>query len=191
MTAKIIGEETVYSAWSTFRKVHIQLADGSRIVREVESHGVATAVFVFDPSLRAALFIKTVRAPVLMAGEPQVLEAPAGLIDDGETAEDSARREVREELGVALGELHRIGEFWPSPGVSCERVTLFLAEYSPADRVEPGGGLASENEQIEIVELPLAEVWARYEAGELTDMKTAMMLLELRRRRPSLFDLQA
>lgn len=191
MPAEIIARETVYEGWSTFEKVVIRLPDGSEVVREVASHGDAVAVLAYDPHRRTTWLITTTRAPVMIAGEPPLLEVPAGMIDADESPQAAMRRESVEEIGLRLGDLESLGAFWPSPGTGREKLHLFLAEASAADRVSEGGGLAEENEQIEVTEMSLAALFAAYERGEIRDLKTVVLLLELQRRRPQLFDPRA
>jgi hypothetical protein len=90
-------------------------------------------------------------------------------------------------VGLRLPTLEPVGAFWSMPGVSTERMHLFLAPYGEADRVGAGGGLAAEHEEIEVVETPLAELARLADAGELTDMKTFALVQALRLRRPDLF----
>ena len=63
-----------------------------------------------------------------------------------------------------------------SPGSVSERLSLFIADYSPADRISAGGGEASEGEDIEVLELPLDEALAMVDSGEIADAKTIMLL---------------
>lgn len=65
---------------------------------------------------------------------------------------------------------------------------LFLARYSQCDREGPGGGVAGENENIQVVEMAAQQAWAMLETGEIEDMKSLALLLFLRRRRPALFE---
>ncbi|MFZ2100690.1 MAG: NUDIX hydrolase, partial [Oricola sp.] len=75
-----------------------------------------------------------------------------------------------------------------TPGCATERVSLFLAPYATADRIGDGGGVEHEGEDIEVVELALAEAEAMLGDGRIDDMKTAFMLQALRLRHPGLFD---
>jgi hypothetical protein len=74
------------------------------------------------------------------------------------------------------------------PGISTERMTLYLAAYGPADRVADGGGVAAEGEDIAVVELTLKALAELMERGALVDMKTLALTQALRLRRPELFD---
>ena len=187
MTVTIEQRRTLYKGWTTLSEVKLRDGD-TRFTREVEDHGHAVAVLPYDPDRRVALLVQLLRTPVLVAGGPDhLLEAPAGLIDHGEDEATCARREAREETGVELHDLERIAQVWTSPGVSTERMTLFLARYAAADRTGAGGGLADENENITVVEQPLRDLAERADAGALADLKTLLLVQTLRMRRPDLF----
>ena len=179
--------EPIYAGFTTLSRV--TLSDGRKsFQREVEDHGQAVAVLPYDPERRTALLVRLPRVPVMLAGVPDhLLEAPAGLIDPGEDAEACARREAREEVGVELAKLEPVGTAWSSPGVSTERLSLFLAPYRAADRTGAGGGLAEEDENITVVEMSLADLVRLADDGRLTDLKTFCLVQSLRLRRPELF----
>ncbi len=162
--------------------------DGVEFKREIEDHGSGVAVLPYDPERRMALLVQLPRAPVLDYGEAaHLLEAPAGLLDEGEEPADAARREAQEEAGVVLQGLEPAGLIWSMPGISTERMNLYLAPYGATDRTGPGGGLAEEHENITVVEMPLADLAALADRNELRDMKTLTLLLTLRLRHPDLF----
>jgi nudix-type nucleoside diphosphatase (YffH/AdpP family) len=184
---EILGVKTLYEGWGKFQKLMIRTAGGAMMEREVEDHGSAAAVLPFDRERRTAVLVRQFRPPVLHAGgPPQLLEAVAGILDEDDPAA-CARREAEEEVGLKLRRIDPVGTVWSSPGISTERIHLFLAPYTPADRVSDGGGLDSEHEEIEVVELPLEEAWALLERGEITDLKTFALLQALRLREPRLF----
>ena len=187
MTVKVEKVVEVYKGWSTLSKV--TLSDGdTRFEREVEDHGQAVGVLPYDAERRVALLIQTPRTPVLLAGRAEpLLEAPAGLIDEGESPEESVRREAQEEVGVELTTLQPIGTIWSCPGVSTETIALYLAPYTSASRTGQGGGLADENESITVVEQSLATLAQLADQGGLADMKTFLLVQTLRLREPDLF----
>jgi len=187
--AKIVSSETLYSGWSKLYRATIELDDGVQVQREIEDHGAAVAVLPFDPERRTALLVRQLRNGPLLAGavEPRLLETPAGLIDPGEDEETAVRREAMEEVGVELVDLVKTVSAFSCPGVSTERIALFLGAYSQAGRTGAGGGLASEHENIEVVELSLTELSRMADGGDLTDLKTLALVLHLRLKRPDLF----
>jgi nudix-type nucleoside diphosphatase (YffH/AdpP family) len=178
-------------AYDGYAKVYVlMLAEdgGPPHMREVIDYGQSACVLPYDPERRVALIVRTPRAPLVRAGLTiQLVEAPAGMIDAGESAEATARREAMEETGVELGALESVAACWPSPGVLAERTHLFLAAYRAADRIGPGGGLAAENESITVQETPLADLWRAAGQGALHDLKTLALVFALRARHPDLF----
>ncbi len=185
--AEILQVETIHDGWARFLILTVKLADGAEVRREVEDHGSAVAMLPYDPERRVALLVRQLRVPVLFAGGGDaLLEAPAGLIEGADPAA-CARREAVEEVGVALRTLDHVATVWTMPGAATERMTLYLAPFSARDRIGPGGGLASEHENIEIVEMPLAELWRQCAAGEIADLKTLALVQALRLRKPELF----
>ncbi|MDQ0467227.1 NUDIX domain-containing protein [Labrys wisconsinensis] len=187
MTAAILEERIVHSGWNRLSMVKTRTARGSVIERSVEDHGDAVAVLPVDSVRRTAILVRQMRVPLLKAhGEQASLEAPAGILDEKDPAA-CARREAMEEAGLLLRTLVPLGAAYPMPGVSTEKMHLFLAEYAAADRVAEGGGLAEETEEIEVVEMPLAALAALADGGELRDLKTLLLVQTLRLRRPELF----
>ena len=184
---KIIRTETVFEGFSRLIIATIELPDGQTIRREIEDHGRAVCVLPYDPARRTAILVRQLRTPILYAGgDPMLLEAIAGLAE-GDDPAACARREAMEEAGLRLDKVELVTRGWSMPGISSERMDLFLAAYSQADRVAAGGGLAEEQEDIEVIEMPLAELEALADSGKLTDMKTLALTQTLRLRRPDLF----
>lgn len=187
MAPQIRGTRTVHEGWSTFLVADLTMPDGKRLTREIEDHGRAVCVLPYDPERRVALLIQQFRAPLFYAeGVTELLEAPAGLLDEAD-AEDGVRREAYEETGVRLTRLEPVSSVWSMPGISSERMQLFLGAYAEGDRIGPGGGLADEGEDITVVEMPLSRLAAMSDSGELTDLKTLALTLALRLRHPGLF----
>ena len=189
MRPTLLNTETIHQGWGRLLRVTARLEDGAEVQREVEDHGRAVAVLPFDPDRRTALLVRLLRMGPLVNGDedPFLLEAPAGMIED-ESPDATARREALEEAGVRLSELQAVGSPYSTAGVSTERIDLFLAPYRRGDRVQSGGGLEEEHENIKVVETPLRQLWERVDAGEIRDLKTIALMGLLRARRPELFD---
>ncbi len=106
----------------------------------------------------------------------ELYECPAGMIDEDESPEEAAVRELREETGlvVAPDQLKKIGVHHPSIGASTERLTLFIAELrDPIQRVEPRG---DGSEQISIWEVTYREAFDLLDAGEIEGLSAAALL---------------
>ena len=185
---EVLTREPVYRGYSTIEMVTVRLDDGGELQREVESHGRVVAVLPYDPERKTAMLVRQFRAAVkVTTGADELLEPPAGMIDGGDSLEDSVRREALEEVGLKLGALDLVATAWPSPGVSTETMALYLAPYGAKDRIAPGGGLEAEQENITVVETPLAELVNLGADGAIVDLKLLVLLQALRLRRSDLF----
>ena len=179
--------ETVYQGYVTLMVATFRASDGRTFTREIEHQGRSACVLPYDPDRRTALLVNLPRAPVIWAGgPPELLEAPAGMVEN-EDAEETAIREALEECGVALSRLEPVGSPFAMPGISSERIDLFLAPYAAADRRAAGGGVDGEHEFISVEEVPLDLLWSWVEQRRIEDLKSLALILALRVRRPELF----
>src|SRR5580704_11224411 len=122
---------------------------------EVWRRGRAAAVLPYDPVADAVVLIEQFRLPALAAGlDPVLVELPAGLCDDGETPEATARREMMEEMGLAVGTLRRIGGVLLTPGGADEVCELYAgrvrAPHADGDGIAGHAGMADEHEDIRV-----------------------------------------
>jgi nudix-type nucleoside diphosphatase (YffH/AdpP family) len=179
---EIVKSEVLLKLWSTVTKYTVRYThpDGrtDMLIREVVDHGHAAAVLPVDTVRNTILLVRQIRMAAYAAGHTEpLLEVCAGLLD-GDPPETCARREGEEELGYRLRNLRKVCDAFASPGALTERVALFLADYSPGDRIGPGGGLRSEGEDIEVIEMPLAEANAMIATGGIVDAKTIILIRE-------------
>ncbi|WP_157775301.1 NUDIX domain-containing protein [Hartmannibacter diazotrophicus] len=187
----IASSRRIHSGWNRLDVLQLQYsADGEQrhITREVLDHGHAAAVLVYDTTRRTTVLVRQLRAGKFFAeGQGVLIEVPAGLIDAGETPEDAARREVGEEVGLKAGHLDFVVAAYSSASSLTERIWLYLCEVT----IDPDAGIASgaldHDEDLEIVEMRLRDLGDHADAGEITDMKTLILVEALRRRRPELF----
>lgn len=150
---ELVEEKPVYQGFFNLigmRLRHTLFRGGwSEVVsRELFHRGSCVAVVPYDPVNDAVVLIEQFRVGAMKANtDPWLLEIVAGAIETGESAEEVAHRETREEAGCELRELIRISEFFTSPGGSSEKITLYCGIV---DTVGLGGihGLEKENEDI-------------------------------------------
>lgn len=186
--SKVIRRSPIVKGWSSLDEVVVRHPDESTWRRTVEHHGVASAVLPYDEERKTCILVSMPRPAVLLTGEEaHLLELPAGMVDDEETHETAARRETLEEAGLELGELELVVRLWTMPGLSTERVAIFLAPYATDDRITAGGGVEAENEQIAVHELSLNLLGRLAVSGALEDGKTLIAAQALMLRRPELF----
>ncbi|WP_245435337.1 NUDIX domain-containing protein [Microvirga calopogonii] len=184
---RITQVETLHEGWRKLLKITVQMPDGRTMAREVLNSSDAAAVLPYDPERRKVIVVRQFRAPVMhVEGHPDMLEAVAGLLDEDEP-EACARREAMEEAGLRIGRLEAIGTAWSAPGITTERLHLFLAPYTSVDRVGEGGGLAEEHEDIEVLEIGVDELMRMLDQGGIADMKTLVLIQALQLRHPELF----
>ena len=155
------------------------------ITRELFERGHAVAVLPYDPVRDAVVLLEQFRIGALEApGRPWCLEPVAGIIDEGETLEEVARREAHEEAGLELGALIRMCDYLSSPGGTSERVTLYLGRV---DAGKAGGlyGLADEAEDIRSFVLGFDEAFAEMTRRPIAvaSLLIAMQWLALNRER--------
>jgi ADP-ribose pyrophosphatase len=163
-----LSTETVFEGKIvTVRVDAVSLANGVKAVREVVEHRPAVAIVPFDDDGQIIL-VSQFRYPV---GE-QLLEVPAGIIEEGETPEQCADRELQEEIGYRAREMRSLGSFWTAPGFSDELMYAFVATDLEPSRLEP-----DEDEDITVVRVPVSRVREMIEAGEIRDSKTIAALL--------------
>ncbi|ETX30729.1 NUDIX domain-containing protein [Roseivivax isoporae] len=148
----------------------------------------AALVLPYDPVADLVLVIEQLRYGPIARGDPApwVLEPVAGLVDAGESPEDTARREAVEEAHLALDRLEPIARVYASPGYSSEFFHCFLGLCDLSDRGTIVAGLDEENEDIRSHVLPFDEAMALVDSGEVNAGPLAMMLLWLARARPRL-----
>lgn len=146
------------------------------IVREVFERGNAVGILPFDPDRDELVMIEQFRIGAYAAGaDPWLTEIVAGIIEQGESAEQVARREIAEETGLKVGDLWPMVRYLSSPGGASETVELFLGRV---DARRAGGvhGLEFEEEDIRVFPLPYADAAAMVEQGKIGNAMTLIAL---------------
>lgn len=168
MDFKTLNSKTVFKARVfDVREDEVLYPDGRRATFHIVEHNGAVAMVPVDDQGRILL----VRQFRQTAGR-QILELPAGTLEADEDPASCAQRELREEVGMAPGELHKIGEFFLAPGYSTERMHIYLATKLREER------LAGDEDEFLIAEAhSLEEAYAMIDSGAIEDAKTITGLL--------------
>jgi ADP-ribose pyrophosphatase len=150
----------------------VELPSGRNTKREIVEHGGVAAIVAID-SENNVLLVRQYRKAV----ERMLLEIPAGGMEPGEDALGCARRELEEEAGFSAEQWEELGFFYTSPGFCTEQMHLYLAtELRPAENA------ADDDENIELVRVPLTTAPELIASGEVCDAKSiAGLLIALRR----------
>lgn len=144
--------------------------DGVHFTRDILRVGEVVSVLPYDPVRQRFVLIRQFRlAAHLSTGKGDIVELVAGRVDEGESAEAAARRECLEEIGVAPRALMRVFSFLPTPGVTDEHATLFLAAVDSSE-VPARAGLAEEAEATHPFTVPVTEALAAVEAGTVGNL---------------------
>jgi nudix-type nucleoside diphosphatase (YffH/AdpP family) len=144
--------------------------------RETYDRGNGATLLPYHLAQRTVILVRQFRYPAYINGYDDLLiEAAAGLLDNA-SPEVRIRAEAEEEIGYRLGKIEKVFEAFMSPGSITEKLHFFVAEYEPSMRIGDGGGLASEGEDIEVLELPIDQALAMITDGRIQDAKTIMLL---------------
>nr|WP_298688069.1 NUDIX domain-containing protein [uncultured Dongia sp.] len=177
---RILSTQTLSDDYYLLKKTtfEIQRRDGSwqSCTRETYDRGNGACILLYDPARGTVLLTRQFRYPAYANGHPApLIEVCAGLLDEHDP-ETAIVKEAAEECGVEVANPTRVFECFMSPGSVTEKLTFFVAEYSPRSRIGDGGGVAHEGEDIEVLEMPLSEALAMVADGRICDAKTIMLL---------------
>lgn len=171
----LIGSQRIYDGRVVNLRVDtIEVSSGRNVRREVVEHPGAVVVLPLDGEGRI-MWVRQYRYAI----DEDLLELPAGTLEENEGPEVCAAREVAEETGFAPGRLEPLGRFYSAPGFCTEYMYAYLAsELQPASEAH-----ADEDEDIEVVPLAVDDSVARVLSGEIQDAKSiAALFLYLQRR---------
>ena len=178
---KNIRKKLLSDNWYTLNKFtyDFKLNNGKWIEqqRECYDRGNGAAILLYNKEKRTIVLTKQFRMPTYINGNDDgfMVEACAGLLDD-DNAEDCIRKEAEEETGYRISEVTKVLEAYSSPGSVTEILHFFVAEYSAEMKVSEGGGVESETEDIEVLELSFSDALKMIANGEIVDMKTIILI---------------
>lgn len=178
---KITQKELLSDNWYILNKFtyEYQQKDGSweTQVREAYDRGNGATILLYHKEQRTIILTRQFRLPTYVNGNESgmMIEACAGLLDK-DNAEDCIRKETEEETGYQVSKVQKIFEAYMSPGSVTEILYFFVAEYTADMKKSEGGGLAEEQENIEVLELDFDQAYSMIQEGTINDGKTIMLL---------------
>jgi len=168
MNFKTLQREIIFSGRIfNLEHVQMQLPNGTVHSYDLVNHKAAVTIVPIDAA-GDILFVRQYR----VGADQELLELPAGVLNEGEDPAETAAREVREEIGMAAGNMRALGSFFMSPGYSSEYMHIYLAtELYPAPLEQ------DDDEFLQLEAIPAAKVLQMARSGEIHDGKTLAALL--------------
>ncbi|MDP5081007.1 MAG: NUDIX domain-containing protein [Winogradskyella sp.] len=179
---KNIQKTTLSKDWAQLDRIDYdyQFNNGlwKRLSRECYNRGDGAAILLYNSEKGTVILTKQFRMPIYESNkhEGMSIEACAGAIDNSDKPLETILRETEEEVGYKISNAKQVLTAYTSPGALTEKMFLFVASYNDAMKANDGGGLESENEDIEVLEMPFTEAIEMMNKGEIIDAKTIMLL---------------
>ncbi|PWN71781.1 GDP-mannose pyrophosphatase NudK [Chryseobacterium phosphatilyticum] len=181
----ILKTEILSDNWYTLNKVTYTVLkkDGTTETqsREAYDRGNGAVILLYNTHSKTVILTRQFRLPTYINGNAtgMLIEACAGLLDN-DNPEDCIKRETEEETGYKISKVEKVFNAYMSPGSVTEILHFFIAEYSNEMKINDGGGLEEEGENIEVLEFSFEEALNMTGTGEINDAKTIMLLQHLR-----------
>jgi len=180
-TIKNLSKKLLSDSWYTLNKYtfDFQRANGQweQHQREVYDRGNGATVLLYNATKQKVVLTRQFRLPTYLNGNMNglLIETCAGLLD-GDEPETCIKKEIEEETGYRVKMVKKIFQAYMSPGAVTEIIHFFIAEYSSQMKISEGGGLAHEQENIEVLELDFEAAYQMIATGDIVDAKTIMLL---------------
>ena len=166
---KILSSRIVFEGRAVKLSVStVEKSKGETVTREIVEHRDCIAAIVLDERDNVIL-VRQFRVPT----GKDLLEIPAGVMEDGESTDDCVRRELQEEIGYLPQKIIRLGGFYAAPGYCTEYINVFLAIGLIESRL-----VAEDTDEIEVVRVPVARIAGMIDSGEICDAKSVAGLLK-------------
>ncbi|HMH24442.1 MAG TPA: GDP-mannose pyrophosphatase NudK [Puia sp.] len=178
---RIRRTEILSDNWYTLRKITYDYLKKNGFwqtqEREAYDRGNGATILLYNKEKGTVILTRQFRLPTFLNGNPDgmLIEACAGLLDKDDP-EECIRRETEEETGYKVSEVRKVFEAYMSPGSVTEILYFFIAEYSTSMKINEGGGIEKEQEEIEVLEITMDAAMQMVGNGEIRDGKTIMLL---------------
>ena len=178
---KILKTELLSDSWCILNKVTLEYQKDDTTwetqIREVYDRGNGAAILLYNSNKKTVVLTQQFRLPTYLNGNKtgMMIEVCAGLLDK-DNPEQCIIRETEEETGYRLTKVQKVFETYMSPGSVTEILYFFVGEYNAKMKVSDGGGIVTEHENINVLELPFEQAYNMIASGEIKDAKTIMLL---------------
>jgi len=178
---KINSVENLSNNWYQLNKVNFeyQLKNGEwqNQSRESYDRGDGAAILLYNPTKKTVILTKQFRMPSYLNEneDGMMIEVCAGLLDADDPL-TCIKKEAEEETGYKINNPKKIFEIFSTPGAVTEKIHYFIAEYNDEMKMNDGGGLEHETEEIEVMELLFSKALKMISMGEICDAKTIILL---------------
>jgi nudix-type nucleoside diphosphatase (YffH/AdpP family) len=179
---RIKDEKILSDEHSVLKEIHfdIQKKNGEweTQTREVYDRGNAVTILLYNKEKSTVILTRQFRIASYVNGNSSgmLIEACAGMLEEGEKPDQAIIREVAEETGYAIKEVQKVLEVYSSPGAFIELLYYYIAPYTKEQKVSAGGGLEEEGEEVKVLEVPFREALQMIDRGEIKDAKTILLL---------------
>ncbi|MBS3767369.1 MAG: NUDIX domain-containing protein [Candidatus Cloacimonetes bacterium] len=182
MKVEIIDKKTILDDFFKVEKVKVrhEKFDGEMspiLTRLNLKRGDAVTAIIYHKEKNALLLARQFRYSTYEKGPGWITELAAGIKEEGESEEYCIEREIEEELGYKVKDFEELFNLYMSPGGSDQIVYFFYGEVTEADRINSGGGLDTEHEDIKTIIIPVAEIEEYMSSNKIQDAKTYTGLL--------------
>ncbi len=177
---RVHSRSVLSDGWATLEQVvfDYQRNDGrwQEQHREIYHRGHGAAILLYNRNKRTIVLTRQFRFPAwTLGGDGLLFEVPAGIIEEG-NAEATIQAETEQETGFLIGPPAFLFKAYATPGSVTEQLFYFAAEYDDKLRSGKGGGIEEEGEDIEVLEIELAQAVDWIASGEIMDAKTIILI---------------
>lgn len=178
---RILQTDILSDNWYTLKKVTYSFTDKSGKTqihsREAYDRGNGATILLYNRAQKTVILTRQFRLPTFLNGNNNgmLIETCAGLLDR-DNPEDCIKRETEEETGYRISDVQKVMEAYMSPGSVTEILYFFVAAYTSDMKKNEGGGIAAEQEDIEVLEIGFSEAMEMIRIGEIKDAKTILLL---------------
>ncbi|MDE3251271.1 MAG: GDP-mannose pyrophosphatase NudK [Bacteroidota bacterium] len=178
---RILQTDILSDNWYTLKKITYSFTDQSGKTqihsREAYDRGNGATILLYNKEKSTVILTRQFRLPSFLNGnkDGMLIETCAGLLDR-DNPEDCIKRETEEETGYRISEVQKVMEAYMSPGSVTEILYFFVAAYTSEMKTNEGGGIASEQEDIEVLEISFSQAMDMIAMGEIKDAKTILLL---------------